>query len=495
MGVVYGALPSAAVKILNARRAALQPDLVRRFEIEAEAVSRLTSPHIAAVLGSGTTEEGHLYIAMELLRGDSLDQILERTPRLTPAASVSIAYQAAHALSEAHDKRIIHRDLKPANLFVEFGPGGTNLIRVLDFGIARINSGSIARSRTGTIAGSPPYMSPEQLRGLADIDGRSDIYSLGVVLYQLLSGNNPFHCEAGVVATLRRHLEFEPPALPPNVPRPLADLVREMLAKERQARIASMHQVCARLEAIGLLDFDTPTTVFDRERLRDDEDDLTEVEHWRDGLTPAVMDIVQSQPDLMESSDRPDTPDTADPAGRSFDAQFAWVIGVSMSLGVLALTLWLSLRGPSAAEVPVSKEPEHVPVAARPFDGSVQSPPAPTPARLDADHPDAGHLDAGRPDAAAPSASERPPRRARARQKPDRAPRRRGSSIHQRRLDTMLSHGDRAMTNQAYDEALGHYREWLALVREVDPDNAALEVIKSRVTYLEDVDWRPTDDE
>ncbi|MCB9553868.1 MAG: serine/threonine protein kinase [Myxococcales bacterium] len=254
MGVVYRAEPAAAIKILNARRAAMQPDLVRRFEVEAEATTRLQSPHIARTFESGTTDDGHLYIAMELLRGAPLDEILKRMDRVAADGAATIAYQAAHALAEAHDKAIVHRDLKPANLFAEPTPGGGGThIRVLDFGVARINTESVARSRTGSVVGTPAYMSPEQLRGEVDIDGRSDVYSLGVVLYRMLAGFNPFRGEGGVLDTLRRHVEIIPAPLPPDVPPALAELTFDMLAKHRDARPPSMHAVRARLEGTGLV--------------------------------------------------------------------------------------------------------------------------------------------------------------------------------------------------------------------------------------------------
>ncbi|MEZ4431100.1 MAG: serine/threonine-protein kinase [bacterium] len=252
MGVVYRAEPAAAIKILNARRAAMQPDLVRRFEVEAEATTRLQSPHIARTFESGTTDDGHLYIAMELLRGAPLDEILKRMDRVAADGAATIAYQAAHALAEAHDKAIVHRDLKPANLFAEPTPGGGGThIRVLDFGVARINTESVARSRTGSVVGTPAYMSPEQLRGEVDIDGRSDVYSLGVVLYRMLAGFNPFRGEGGVLDTAPPRRDHPRPLRP--TPPALAELTFDMLAKHRDARPPSMHAVRARLEGTGLV--------------------------------------------------------------------------------------------------------------------------------------------------------------------------------------------------------------------------------------------------
>lgn len=252
MGVVYRARPDAAIKILNAHRAAMQPDLIRRFEIEAEAATRLTNPHVARVFASGTTDGGHLYIAMELLRGAPLDAILARSARLLPATAAAIAWQVAGALTEAHDKRIVHRDLKPANIFVEPAPGGGRHVRVLDFGVARINTEGVNHTRTGVVAGTPAYMSPEQLRG-EKVDGRTDIYSLGVMLYRMLGGTNPFRGSGSIMQAMRLHAELVPPPLPVDVPARLAELVMHMLQKSPADRPQTMPAVCARLEATGLI--------------------------------------------------------------------------------------------------------------------------------------------------------------------------------------------------------------------------------------------------
>ncbi|MCB9541041.1 MAG: protein kinase [Myxococcales bacterium] len=184
-------------------------------------------------------------------RGRAARRDRGRTPPPTAPRDRSPA-RASRA--EAHDKAIVHRDLKPANLFAEPTPGGGGThIRVLDFGVARINTESVARSRTGSVVGTPAYMSPEQLRGEVDIDGRSDVYSLGVVLYRMLAGFNPFRGEGGVLDTLRRHVEIIPAPLPPDVPPALAELTFDMLAKHRDARPPSMHAVRARLEGTGLV--------------------------------------------------------------------------------------------------------------------------------------------------------------------------------------------------------------------------------------------------
>ncbi len=255
MGVVYRADPPAAIKILNVVRARMQPELVRRFELEAKAIARLESPHVVRLYDAGTTGDGHLYITMELLRGQTLDDLIRARRKLKPARAADIAFQAASALAEAHDKWVVHRDVKPDNLYLEPAEGGRDFVRVLDFGVVRINSDSVARSITGTVAGTPAYMSPEQLKSEKDIDGRTDIYSLGVVLYLGLAGRNPFQGE-GLMQTIQRHLYEPVPPLPEDVPPPLAALTLRMLAKAREDRPQTMADVQAALGALGL--FDTP---------------------------------------------------------------------------------------------------------------------------------------------------------------------------------------------------------------------------------------------
>ncbi len=251
MGVVYRAEPPSAIKILNVVRARMQPELVRRFELEAKAIARLESPHVVRLYDAGTTGDGHLYITMELLRGQTLDDLIRARRTLGPERSADIVFQAASALGEAHDKWVVHRDVKPDNLYLESGEGGRDFVRVLDFGVVRINSDSVARSITGTVAGTPAYMSPEQLKSEKDIDGRTDIYSLGVVLYQGLAGRNPFQGE-GLMQTIQRHLYEPVPPLPAEVPPALAELTLRMLAKAREDRPQTMAEVQHALIEMGL---------------------------------------------------------------------------------------------------------------------------------------------------------------------------------------------------------------------------------------------------
>ncbi|MEO5729826.1 MAG: serine/threonine-protein kinase, partial [Byssovorax sp.] len=228
MGTVYRARQEAvgrdvAVKILRADRA-LDAQAKARFSREARAMSLLTSPHTVTVFDFGEVPDPHgdelavgsasLYLAMEMLEGESLGARLKRVSRVEVSEAVRIAREALLSLEEAHEKGIIHRDLKPDNLFLARGPGGdkAEVCKVLDFGIAKIQSEHASvdalETQAGTVFGTPRYMSPEQAQGRS-LDARSDLYSLGVLLYQMLVGRPPFIDEDAVVV-MARHIKTVP---------------------------------------------------------------------------------------------------------------------------------------------------------------------------------------------------------------------------------------------------------------------------------------------
>ncbi len=232
-----------AVKVMQDRLA--DP---RRFEREAQIAARLQHPGITVVYDFGTYD-GVPYIVMELLVGQNLADMLERAPgrRLPVGTAVSLVVQAARALEAAHADRIIHRDLKPANLFLQDNGG----LKICDFGIARIADAPDGLTSGGYVLGTARYMSPEQCDS-AEIDERSDLYSLGCVLYELLTGQPPFPA-GGQRAIMNQHMNT-PPASPrtlrPDIPRQLSSVVLDMLAKDPGDRPADAGVVAARLEAV-----------------------------------------------------------------------------------------------------------------------------------------------------------------------------------------------------------------------------------------------------
>jgi serine/threonine protein kinase len=262
MGTVYLARHpfigrKAAMKVLH-EQLARDKNLVARFFNEAKAANAIRHPNIIDIIDVGMLPGTETpYLMMEFLEGENLATRLRRVGRLDVAEALDIAQQTAGALGAAHAAGIIHRDLKPDNLFL-VPPGGTpgrTLVKVLDFGIAKLRgelSGNHARTETGALMGTPPYMSPEQCRGIArDIDHRTDIYALGIILYEMLCGAPPFQ-GAGYGDILVMHL-MQPPEPPrlknPDIPEALEALILKLLAKQADGRFATMTDVARALSA------------------------------------------------------------------------------------------------------------------------------------------------------------------------------------------------------------------------------------------------------
>ena len=255
MGRVYTAeqqmgttVRKAAVKTLLAQYAK-DPQVLARFNRECGTVAELEHPNTIKVYDFGQTNTGELYIAMELLVGTSLEEALEKGGAMQPERVERIIGQAAGSLQEAHDKGIVHRDLKPANIFLTKRAGEDDYVKVLDFGIAkraeRPDSKEQKLTQQGTVLGTPPYMSPEQFRG-QELDNRSDIYSLAVVTYEMLTGRLPFDADTPW-AWATQHLTqqpfpFEITPIGANVPPKMRAAILRGLEKDRNKRQASVKQ-------------------------------------------------------------------------------------------------------------------------------------------------------------------------------------------------------------------------------------------------------------
>jgi serine/threonine-protein kinase len=261
MGKVYKATQLALDKpvVLKVLRQALLSDerTVARFQREAKAASRLNHPNSINVLDFGQSDDGALYIAMEYVQGKDLHQILSREWPLPESRVIRIMSQVLSALADAHSAGVIHRDLKPENIMVEQRRGEPDFVKVLDFGIAKIVDGSAddgpALTRAGFVCGTPEYMSPEQARG-AQLDHRSDLYAVGVILYQLTAGLLPFDSDSPV-GFATKHLTEIP--LPPTKRRPDAKispamerLIMKALAKNPDDRPQTAEQFRAELLAV-----------------------------------------------------------------------------------------------------------------------------------------------------------------------------------------------------------------------------------------------------
>jgi serine/threonine protein kinase len=231
-----------------------RPGLVTRFSREARAAAKLESEHVARVLDVGTLESGAPYIVMEYLEGEDLASVVASRGALPFEQAVGYVLQACEALAEAHALGIIHRDLKPGNLFLANRTSGAPVVKVLDFGLSKFsNPGEENVTTESSFLGSPLYMSPEQLMSARTADARSDIWSLGVVLYELVTGHSPFQYEriAGLVAAILQKPPKPMDEWRRDVPSDLQAVVGRCLEKDPAQRFANVAQLARALGPFG----------------------------------------------------------------------------------------------------------------------------------------------------------------------------------------------------------------------------------------------------
>lgn len=332
-------------------------DLVERFMREARAVARLKSEHAVKVIDVGKRSNGSPYIVMELLEGNDLGHVVERTPLPVPVA-VDYLLQACEAVAEAHALGIVHRDLKPRNLFLSARVHGKPHVKVLDFGLAkRIDMQDHALTATTAVMGSPQYMSPEQMKATRNVDYRTDIWSLGVCLYELVSGRVPFESDA-VPVLCAMVLKEDPtplPAIRPDVPPGLWHIIQTCLQKEpgdRYSNVAELAKVLepfapehsrGSTERISAVLFTTPTTGGFIAQPFEPEPDL------RDTRTNASFD--------SDSNER-----------RGMSAQTWVAIGVGAFVGVATLIAAMVVLQPFKRTPAPAREPNRTyEPAAEPF--------------------------------------------------------------------------------------------------------------------------------
>ncbi len=278
-----------AIKVLN-RKFLDDPDFLMRFQNEAASTGRIHHPNVVTIHESAQGDDGTPYIAMEYLEGESLREFIHRSGPLSVPQTAEILAQTARGLNAAHKLGIIHRDLKPDNIFLTHGDEDELIVKVVDFGIAKLRE-SATHTMTGMVLGTPAYMSSEQAYGMSsdELDARSDIYSLGVVVYEMLTGRLPFDSDTPN-GFLRKHIHESPPpfrmiAPDIDIPSDVENVVLKALRKKRQERYSSALDFARAFvsaaptapateggqplattvmaEADAEMDFDTPLTLSD----------------------------------------------------------------------------------------------------------------------------------------------------------------------------------------------------------------------------------------
>lgn len=357
-GIVYRAWQAgmerdAAVKVLH-RDLLRDKAVVRRFHREARAVARLSHPNIVTLFTVGRTDDRVPFIAMELVDGESLDQVLA-CGAISQRRAVRIARQIVSALADTHAAGIIHRDLKPANVLLEQRRRAADFVKVLDFGVAKMTDGAVTLpfcesrlTRDGAVCGTPHYIAPEQANGDA-VDHRADLYSLGVMLYEMVTGQVPF--DGSGVSVMLAHLGREvprPSALVPELDPRLEAIILTCMAKTPGTRYQSAEQLA---DALDALDADSAISPWAAKRsgsvpaipapgakvASSMAFDLTEpVKLLRSDITPRAMRI----PDVGAPAPAP-LPLPAPPARRSRWGLVAAFVAILVGAGVGG---WLAQR-------------------------------------------------------------------------------------------------------------------------------------------------------
>lgn len=378
MGVVYRARHIhmknlVALKVLH-QEMTVNQEVVARFEREAVAAARVEHPNVAKATDFGRTDAGAFYLALEFVEGQRLTEVMARHERLPEQRAISIASQILDALCAAHEAGIVHRDLKPDNVMLVERSGGPDLVKVLDFGVAKLVMDEGQKlTQVGTVFGTPEYMSPEQAQG-GSVDARADLYAVGVMLYEMLSGNNPFR-SGDLIAVLGRQMTLVPPRLPPEVSDELNAFVMELLQKKPEHRVQTAALARDRVRSF----LKPPSAVSPplwrrlkgatdsvRERLSAAGPKLGALPSKTRDRAAVVVRSVQAQ--IGRALSRPRMPTFDNAASRLFDRRSMfggrmpnWVLVASLG-GLLTVAGFIAALGFFYGSEPPSPERSHPPV-------------------------------------------------------------------------------------------------------------------------------------
>lgn len=236
-----------AIKVLDLEYSK-HPEVAARFQREVQAYRRIRHAHVVAAIDFGRLDDECLYMVLEFIEGHDLRDLLGRTHHLDSARAAKIAYQVTLALVAAHAIGVVHRDLKPENIMLITRDGDPDYVKVVDFGIAKVPTAGAALTALGSVFGTPEYMAPEQARG-GQVDARTDLYTVGTVLYEMLAGMTPF-ASANISEVIIAQITKEPPPLPALVDRELATIVMQLLAKDPAKRVQTSTELAERLRQV-----------------------------------------------------------------------------------------------------------------------------------------------------------------------------------------------------------------------------------------------------
>jgi serine/threonine protein kinase len=319
-----------AIKVLHAEYARY-PELVQRFQREAEAASRVRHDNVIEVYDVGRTDEGRPYLVTELLEGNDLGGRLKEVGKFERQLAVHVVRQVCAALEASHEQNVVHRDMKPENLFL-LGDRERPHVKILDFGISKVDDAAGTNlTRTGMVMGTPAYMAPEQARG-EKVDHRADVYAVGAILYRLLTGRTPFDTDDAASA-ITAVLTIDPPrprSVAPEVPEALELIIERAMAKNPDDRFSSMHEFA---EALAPFD-DTPPPPLT----------LSPSSALAEGRTPPALQIANAPPRPPAVARATREAQLARPSLLGFSALAAVVLVLGLTAG-LADTFALVAHG------------------------------------------------------------------------------------------------------------------------------------------------------